>query len=146
MTTSRKFTIVFAVVSLGGLAGLIGWGEMLAPASRPQSATTPVAQPAAASVTQTQAAPKSVGPSKYDATWTKADEQHEKAEEDALLSAEGQVGSDQFSKFMTAKNAGATPGELCAILQVAHLAYAEAGATDEVKNTHDWQMEYKCRQ
>jgi hypothetical protein len=52
MTTSRKFTIVFAVVTMGGIAGLIGWGEMLTPASQPQSATKLVAQPAA-SVTKT---------------------------------------------------------------------------------------------
>jgi hypothetical protein len=44
MTASRKFTIAFAVVTMGGLAGLIVWGEMNAPPSPPQSATPPATQ------------------------------------------------------------------------------------------------------
>jgi len=44
MTMSRNFTIIFAVVTMGGLAGIIGWGEMLTPASQPQAATNLVAQ------------------------------------------------------------------------------------------------------
>ncbi len=57
MTTSRKFTIVFAVVTMGGLAGIIGWGEMMTPASQPQSDAKLVAQPSAASVTKTYREP-----------------------------------------------------------------------------------------
>jgi hypothetical protein len=54
MTASRKFTIVFAVVTMGGLAGLIAYGEMNAPASLPQSATKLVTPPATPPATQTQ--------------------------------------------------------------------------------------------
>ena len=54
MTGSRKFTIAFAVITLGGLAGLFVWGAMLTPASQPQSSTQVMVQSAAASVPKPQ--------------------------------------------------------------------------------------------
>jgi hypothetical protein len=69
---------------------------------------------------------------------------HEKAEEAAFSKPEALAANEYFEKFMTAKKSGATQGELCHLLQVAHLGYVEAGATDEASNMHDWQAQLRC--
>jgi hypothetical protein len=145
---------IFAVATMGGLAAFIGVAVML------DDKATPPAQPVQAAAKPMVPAIKSAASrwgcrandtectvlaEKAEAEYqAKGGDAHEKAEEEALLKPEALAANQYFEKFMTAKKSGATHGELCHLLQVAHLGYVEAGATDAASNTHDWQIQLRC--
>jgi hypothetical protein len=106
MTISRKFTIIFAVVTIGGLAGLLGWGEMLTPASQPRSTTKLVTQPPA-SVTDTYHAQA--------AAFASVERTPEQKVVDQMI--------DRYRMTLT----GGTLADICAQAGVVKAAYLQAG-------------------
>jgi ABC-type glycerol-3-phosphate transport system substrate-binding protein len=140
---------------MGGLVGFIGLAVMLdnkptSPAQpSSQVASSPVAHPVKSAASQwgckandTECASMAEkAEAEYQANGGDA---HVKAEEEAFSRPEALAANEYFEKFMTAKKSGATQGELCHLLQVAHLGYVEAGAADEASNTHDWQVQFRC--
>jgi hypothetical protein len=138
-----------------GLVGFVGLAVMLD--DRPN----PPAQPASQAASRPMVHPVKSAASKWGCKVNDSDcaslaekaeaeyqakggDSHEKAEEEAFSKPEALAANEYFEKFMIAKKSGATQGELCHLLQVAHLGYVEAGATDEASNMHDWQVQLHC--
>ncbi len=115
----------------------------------PQSASKPLVQPVTSAAAKwgckaNDAKCASLAEKAEAEYQAKGGDSHEKAEEEAFSKPEALAANEYFEKFMTAKKSGATRGELCHLLQVAHLGYVEAGATDEASNVHDWQVQLHC--
>jgi hypothetical protein len=145
---------IFAGVMMAGLVGFIGLAVMQD--DKPNPPAQPAQQAASKPMVQGKSAASKWGCKANDAECAslaekaeaeylaKGGDSHEKAEEEAFSKPEALAANEYFEKFMTAKKSGATQGELCHLLQVAHLGYVEAGATDEASNMHDWQVQLRC--
>ncbi|HTC15209.1 MAG TPA: hypothetical protein VK695_05370 [Steroidobacteraceae bacterium] len=146
---------IFAGVMMGGLIAFIGLAVMQDDKPKPlaqsasQATSKPVVQPVKSAASKwgckANDAECASSAEKAEAEYqAKGGDSHERAEEEAFSKPEALAANEYFEKFMTAKKSGATQGELCHLLQVAHLGYVEAGATDEASNMHDWQVQLRC--